>query len=229
MRLSFFSRSKPPKNSLSVEKEMGLAVRNDDVENVRDGVMSGFDIFSKIDPGFPQRLLVGALVRGCQKTALFLVCHAEERGLVLPGNGIKDTWIQSQRLPYLEATGPVSILHLAVRHDHHDLVSELIRRNWPLDIPDTQGMTPLFWAAYYNNHQAALKLLAAGAEEVRSLNRQGLHGLLHWQEIGQKREILATPTSRDEWLKFAPDLMRASLETRLPAAEPDASVRKARI
>jgi hypothetical protein len=229
MKLPFFSSSKPQKNSPSVEKEMSLAVRNDDVEKVREGVISGLDVFSKVDPGFPQGLLVGALARGCQKTALLLACHAEEVGMVPPRGEIKDAWIQSQRLPYLVAEGPVSILHLAVRHDHHELVSELIRRNWPLDIPDPQGMTPLFWAAYYNNHQAALKLLAAGAEEMQSLNRQGLHALLHWQEIGQKREILAAPTSRDEWLKFAPDLMRASLESRLPAVASETPVRKTRI
>jgi ankyrin repeat protein len=61
-----------------------------------------------------------------------------------------------------------SPLHLAVLHKHEDLVNKMLDAGAHINLPDTQGFTPLHEAAEANNLHMAQLLISRGADVAKS-------------------------------------------------------------
>lgn len=59
------------------------------------------------------------------------------------------------------------LLMLAIQDNHPGMLSLLLEHGMPVDEPDADGLSPLYWAEYLKRPELVRRLLAAGADPAR--------------------------------------------------------------
>ena len=108
--------------------------------------------------------------------------------------------------------GGRTVLHLAIEKKHNRMVEFLLKNGAKTGVPDTEGNTPLHWAATYNNHAAVQFIAPCVKNKANIVEMRNVYGETALN-LAAKR---ATPRLVDSLLDCNADLTAGDNEGNTP-------------